>query len=54
MIVRMRIPRPDLDTLTRNVVFTLIAALFAVTVYLFFSVRMSFDHVFDTLRGVLP
>lgn len=54
MMIRMRIPRLDANTICRNIVFTLIALLSLVIVYAFFSIRTSFDRMADALHSIFP
>jgi hypothetical protein len=53
MSVRMVLPVDFKDRLVATLVFASIAAMFALVVYMFFSLRASFDSSEAILRSVL-
>ena len=61
MTVRILIPRPrllfsrfDLDTVARNVIFTLTAVMYVAVFYMLFMLHVSFNQQSDMLRGMVP
>ena len=54
MMIRIRTPRPSSDELLCGLVFIVIAMFFGVAIYVFFSLRLSFDRMEGVLQGVLP